>query len=143
MKKAYLGVDIGSISTKAVIIDAQKQIIASTYIWTEGSPIKALKQVLSNLKKQINLNEYKIVGVGTTGSARKLIGTILKANVVKNEITAHAIGTLSIYPDVRTIFEIGGQDSKIILINNKVVVDYAMNTLCAAGTGSFLSSQAK
>ena len=143
MKKAYLGVDIGSISTKAVIIDAQKQIIASTYIWTEGSPIKALKQVLSNLKKQINLNEYKIVGVGTTGSARKLIGTILKANVVKNEITAHAIGTLSIYPDVRTIFEIGGQDSKIILINNKVVVDYAMKTLCAAGTGSFLSSQAK
>ena len=84
-----------------------------------------------------------MVGVGTTGSARKLIGTILGANVIKNEITAHAIGTMSIYPEVRTIFEIGGQDSKIILIDNGIVTDYAMNTLCAAGTGSFLSSQAK
>ena len=87
--------------------------------------------------------EIKVRAVGTTGSARKLIGTILKAQVVKNEITAHAIGTLSKYPDTRTIFEIGGQDSKIILIENGIVVDYAMNTLCAAGTGSFLSSQAK
>ncbi len=67
----------------------------------------------------------------------KLIGTILGANVIKNEITAHAIGTMSIYPEVRTIFEIGGQDSKIILIDNGIVTDYAMNTLCAAGTGSF------
>ncbi len=65
------------------------------------------------------------------------------AQVVKNEITAHAVGTLSIYPDVRTIFEIGGQDSKIIIIQNGIVVDYAMNTLCAAGTGAFLSSQAQ
>ena len=70
-------------------------------------------------------------------------GTILNANLVKNEITAHAIGTLSRYPDVKTILEIGGQDSKIIIIRNGVVVDYAMNTLCAAGTGAFLSSQAK
>ena len=64
---------------------------------------------------------------------------MLNANVIKNEITAHAIGTLSLYPNVKTIFEIGGQDSKIILIENKIVVDYAMNTLCAAGTGAFLS----
>jgi predicted CoA-substrate-specific enzyme activase len=81
--------------------------------------------------------------VGTTGSARQLIGTILDAVVIKNEITAHAIGTITLYPDVKTIFEIGGQDSKIILIDNGIVIDYAMNTLCAAGTGSFLSSQAK
>lgn len=86
---------------------------------------------------------YKIIGVGTTGSARKLIGTMLGANIIKNEITAHAIGTTSSYPDIRTIIEIGGQDSKIILIKDGIVVDYAMNTLCAAGTGSFLSSQAK
>lgn len=83
------------------------------------------------------------MGVGTTGSARKLIGTMLDAVSIKNEITAHAIGTLSKYPDIKTILEIGGQDSKIILIDNKIVTDYAMNTLCAAGTGSFLSSQAK
>ncbi|MDD7150664.1 MAG: acyl-CoA dehydratase activase [Bacilli bacterium] len=143
MKKVYLGIDIGSISTKGVIIDEDNKILASSYLYTEGSPITASKRVVRELKSKINLSEYKVVGVGTTGSARKLIGTILGANVIKNEITAHAIGTMSIYPEVRTIFEIGGQDSKIILIDNGIVTDYAMNTLCAAGTGSFLSSQAK
>lgn len=143
MKKVYLGIDIGSISTKGVIIDEDNNILASSYLYTEGSPITASKRVIRELKNKIDLNKYRVVGVGTTGSARKLIGTILGANVIKNEITAHAIGTMSIYPDVRTIFEIGGQDSKIILIENGIVTDYAMNTLCAAGTGSFLSSQAK
>lgn len=143
MKKAYMGIDIGSISTKGVIIDEENNILASSYLYTEGSPITASKKVVKELKNRIDLNKYQVVGVGTTGSARKLIGTVLGANVIKNEITAHAIGTMSVYPDVRTIFEIGGQDSKIILINNGVVTDYAMNTLCAAGTGSFLSSQAK
>jgi predicted CoA-substrate-specific enzyme activase len=85
----------------------------------------------------------QVVAVGTTGSARKLIGTVLGAQIVKNEITAHAVGTMSRVPDVRTILEIGGQDSKIILLNNGIVTDYAMNTICAAGTGSFLMSQAK
>lgn len=143
MKKAYLGVDIGSISTKGVIIDSNNKIIASEYLYTEGSPINAVKRLISILSKKINKKEYIIVSVGTTGSARKLIGTMLGASVVKNEITAHAIGTSSLYPNVRTIFEIGGQDSKIILLNQGIVTDYAMNTLCAAGTGSFLSSQAK
>lgn len=83
------------------------------------------------------------MATGTTGSARKLVGAMLGATMVKNEITAHAVGTTTLYPDVRTILEIGGQDSKIILVENGVAVDYAMNTLCAAGTGSFLSSQAK
>lgn len=140
---AYLGIDIGSISTKGVIIDDNNKIIASNYIWTKGNPIDAVKMLINNLKKQINKDQYNIIGVGTTGSARKLIGTMLNANVIKNEITAHAIGTLSLYPNVRTIFEIGGQDSKIILLEDGIVVDYAMNTLCAAGTGAFLSSQAE
>ncbi len=143
MKKAYLGVDIGSISTKGVIIDKNNHIIASDYLWTEGNPINAVKRLLKSLEKQFKKDEYEIVAVGTTGSARKLIGVVLDATVVKNEITAHAVGTTTFYPDVRTIFEIGGQDSKIILVDDGIVVDYAMNTLCAAGTGSFLSSQAK
>ena len=143
MNKCYLGIDIGSISTKAVIIDSNNSIIASSYIWTKGNPIKAVKEILSILKSQIDSNKYKIVSVGTTGSARRLIGSMVGATTVKNEITAHAIGTISKYPDVKTILEIGGQDSKIILIEDKIVVDYAMNTLCAAGTGAFLSSQAK
>lgn len=143
MKKAYLGIDIGSISTKGVIIDENNNILADSYLYTEGNPINSSKKVIRELKNKINKDEYKIVGVGTTGSARKLIGTILGANTIKNEITAHAIGAMSINKDVKTIFEIGGQDSKIIIIDNGVVTDYAMNTLCAAGTGAFLSSQAK
>lgn len=143
MEKAYLGIDIGSISTKGVVIDENNNIIASSYLYTEANPIKATKKVVKELKQQLDLDKYKVVGLGTTGSARKLIGTILGANTIKNEITAHAIGAMSIHPDVKTIFEIGGQDSKIIIINNGIVTDYAMNTLCAAGTGSFLSSQAK
>ena len=142
MKKAYLGVDIGSISTKGVIIDSNNNILKSCYLWTEGSPIDAVKKVLNNLLDGLD-DEYKIVGVGTTGSARKLIGSILNASVIKNEITAHAIGTSTFHPDCKTIIEIGGQDSKIILLDDGIVVDYAMNTLCAAGTGAFLSSQAK
>ncbi len=138
----YLGVDIGSISTKGVIIDENNNIITSSYIWTEGNPVNAVKKLVNILKNNLD-KKYVVKGIGTTGSARKLIGLLLDANVVKNEIMAHAIGTLSIYPDVKTILEIGGQDSKIILLNNGIITDYAMNTLCAAGTGSFLSSQAK
>lgn len=143
MKKAYLGIDIGSISTKAVIIDCNNNILASEYIMTNANPVNAVKKLLKNLENKFDYKEYKIVSVGTTGSARKLIGRMLGANTIKNEITAHAVGTMTIHKDVRTILEIGGQDSKIILINNGIITDYAMNTLCASGTGAFLSSQAK
>lgn len=143
MNKLYMGIDIGSISTKGVIIDEFDNIIASSYLYTEGNPIKAVKNVVRNMRGEIDLDNYQVVSVGTTGSARKLIGTLLDASIIKNEITAHAVGTLRYYPNVRTIFEIGGQDSKITLVNNGVVTDYAMNTLCAAGTGAFIGSLAK
>lgn len=143
MNKCYLGIDVGSISTKGVIIDKDSNIIASGYIWTEGNPLKAVKELLKILKKEFDDKEYTIVGVGTTGSARRMVGAMVGAVTIKNEITAHAVGTISRYPDVKTILEIGGQDSKIIIISEGIVVDYAMNTLCAAGTGAFLSSQAK
>ena len=141
-KKAYLGIDIGSISTKGVIINENHEFLAECYLWTEGNPTEATKKVLTELQKNFNEDEYEIAASGTTGSARKLVGTMIGAQVVKNEITAHAVGTTTIHPDVRTILEIGGQDSKIICVENGVAVDYAMNTLCAAGTGAFLSSQA-
>ena len=143
MKKAYLGIDIGSISTKGVIIDEDKNILASIYLWTEGNPIGASKKVIASLGEMLDQDNYKVVAAGTTGSARKLVGAMCNASIVKNEITAHAVGTTTLHPDVRTILEIGGQDSKIICVENGVAVDYAMNTLCAAGTGSFLSSQAR
>lgn len=143
MEEAYLGIDIGSISTKGVIINKDKKILSSAYIWTEGDPVGAAKRLLKLLEKQFQADKYHIVATGTTGSARKLVGSVVGATIVKNEITAHAVGTTTFHPEVRTILEIGGQDSKIILVENGVAVDYAMNTLCAAGTGAFLSSQAK
>ncbi len=139
---ASLGIDVGSVSTKGVVLDSRGRIIAAEYLWTEGDPVSAAGKILLSLQKQLPAS-LSIRSVGTTGSARRLVGAMVEADVVKNEITAHAKGTLSRHPDVRTIIEIGGQDSKIILINDGIVVDYAMNTLCAAGTGAFLSSQAK
>lgn len=139
---AFLGIDIGSISTKGVIIDAKRNIIARTYLWTEGNPTDAARRVVADLGSQIDRSSVRVRAVGTTGSARRLVGAMCGATVVKNEITAHAVGTTFLHPDVRTILEIGGQDSKIICVENGIAVDYAMNTLCAAGTGAFLSSQA-
>lgn len=142
MKNAFYGIDVGSISTKGVIIDEDNNILAQDYLMTHGNPIDAVKRLTQSLESQFDKDQYRVMAVGTTGSARKLVGAITEASIVRNEITAHAIGTISIHPDVKTILEIGGQDSKIILIDDGVVVDYAMNTLCAAGTGAFLSSQA-
>ena len=138
-----MGIDVGSISTKGVIMTEDNRILCSGYIWTEGDPITAVKKLVGIMEGQFDKEKYRIVATGTTGSARKLTGAIVDATVVKNEITAHAVGITTFHPDVRTILEIGGQDSKIILIDHGVASDYAMNTLCAAGTGAFLSSQSR
>lgn len=142
MTEAYLGIDTGSISTKGVVIDADRTIIARSYLWTEGNPMQAARRVIEDLGGQIDHDFVRVMAVGTTGSARRLVGAMTEAAVIKNEITTHAVGTTFLHPDVRTIFEIGGQDSKIICVEGGIAVDYAMNTLCAAGTGAFLSSQA-
>ncbi len=143
MRDGYLGVDVGSISTKAVAIDESGRVLASSYLWTEGNPVGAVRRLLREIEPQTVSAGLRITSVGTTGSARELIGAMLSAQSVKNEITAHAMGTLSYRPDVATILEIGGQDSKIIVVRDGIPVDYAMNTLCAAGTGAFLSAQAR
>lgn len=137
----YLGIDVGSVSTNFAVIDVDKKVIDSLYIRTEGDPISAVKRGLREIQARL-LNEEAIKGVGTTGSARYLVGILVNASVVKNEIIAHAIGTLNFIPEVKTIIEIGGQDSKIIIIRDGIPVDFNMNTICAAGTGSFLDHQA-
>jgi len=139
--KTFLGIDVGSISTNLVLIDEKNNVLFSLYIRTEGDPISAIKKGLKLLKEKISENA-EIVGVGTTGSARQLAGVIIGADLIKNEITAHARGVAHFIPDVKTIIEIGGQDSKIIILENKVAVDFAMNLICAAGTGAFLDAQA-
>jgi len=138
----YLGVDVGSISTNLALIDEEGKVLSKVYLRTQGQPIEAIKKGMSMMEQSISLSSIQIKGVGTTGSGRVLAGTIVGADIVKNEITAQAVATLHINPEVRTIFEIGGQDSKIIILQNGIVVDFAMNTICAAGTGSFLDHQA-
>jgi len=130
--KTYLGIDVGSISTNLVLIDVKCQVLASLYIRTEGNPIGAVQRGLKELKKQIP-QEAEICGVGTTGSARYLTGVITGADLIKNEITAHAKGASFFIPDVKTVIEIGGQDSKIIILENGVAVDFAMNLICVKG----------
>jgi predicted CoA-substrate-specific enzyme activase len=137
----YLGVDVGSITTKAVAIDEKDRILAKVYLRNSGRPLEAIKDSIRLIKEQLG-NNLQVAGIGTTGSARHLAAYLLGADVVKNEITAHAVAVVDFLPEVRTIIEIGGQDSKIIILQEGVVVDFAMNTICAAGTGSFLDQQA-
>jgi predicted CoA-substrate-specific enzyme activase len=140
--KTFLGIDVGAVSTDLVLLDEYNNVVSDVYLRTQGQPIKMIKKGLSMIKEENQGISLEVIGVGTTGSGRVLAGAMAGADVVKNEITAHAIAALYINPDVRTIFEIGGQDSKIIILQNGVVVDFAMNTICAAGTGSFLDHQA-
>ncbi|MBU1627406.1 CoA activase, partial [bacterium] len=141
----HVGVDIGSISTNVAIIDDRGLLLSKSYLMTAGKPIEAVKKGLKDVSNELSslgIN-YRIKSAGTTGSGRYLIGEIIGADIVKNEITAQARAAAEIDPDVDTIFEIGGQDSKYVSLQKGVVVDFEMNKVCAAGTGSFLEEQAE
>jgi predicted CoA-substrate-specific enzyme activase len=141
--KGYVGIDVGSVTTKVVVIDEEGNPLGKpVYIRTQGQPIKAIQQGIAMVREDLPKN-IEIRGAGTTGSARYLAGVMIGADVIRNEITAHAVAALRFNPNVNTIIEIGGQDSKIIILRNGLVVDFAMNTVCAAGTGSFLDRQAE
>ena len=140
--EAFMGIDVGSISTNLVVMDKNKKILAKRYLMTAGRPIEAIKRGLREIGEEIG-QRVIIRGVGTTGSGRYLTADFTGADVVKNEITAQARAATHIDPLVDTIFEIGGQDSKYINLQDGVVVDFAMNKVCAAGTGSFLEEQAE
>jgi predicted CoA-substrate-specific enzyme activase len=140
--EAYLGLDVGSISTNLVLIDKNKRVLSKRYLMTAGRPIEAVRTGLQEIGAEIG-DRVEIKGVGTTGSGRYLTADFVGADLVRNEITAQATAAVHIDPAVDTIFEIGGQDSKYISIDNRVVVDFEMNKVCAAGTGSFLEEQAE
>jgi len=144
---AYLGLDIGSVSTNVVVLDEFGAVVHDVYLRTAGRPIEAVQQGLSEVQRLWG-DRLEIRGVGATGSGRELIAEFVGADVVNDEITAHKTGAIHISntlggEPVDTIFEIGGQDSKFISIENGVVTDFAMNEACAAGTGSFLEEQAE
>jgi predicted CoA-substrate-specific enzyme activase len=136
-----LGMDAGSTTTKAVLLDpATKGVVASHYTRTKGDPVAATRECLRALVEVVG--NRRIGLAGSTGSARELAGAYLGTEHVYNEISAHAAGAAHFDPDVDTIFEIGGQDSKYIYLRNGVPIDYAMNNACSAGTGSFLEESA-
>lgn len=137
---AYLGIDVGSVSTNIVLIDEEGNLIIKKYLPTLGKPIDAVKRGLDEINKEIL--EIQIKGVGVTGSGRYMIADFVGADIVKNEITAHAYGAINYDQSVDTIFEIGGQDSKYIRIKDGEIIDFEMNKACAAGTGSFIEEQA-
>jgi len=139
--EAYMGVDVGSVSTKFAVLGSNSELVTTLYMMTQGKPIEVVQQGLRQVEKKLP-HGFEICGVATTGSARYLAGVVLGADLVKNEITTHAVAALAYVPDVQTVLEIGGQDSKIIIIRDGVVIDFGMNTVCAAGTGSFLDHQA-
>jgi predicted CoA-substrate-specific enzyme activase len=144
---AYLGIDIGSVSTNLVVTNEQGQLLHEIYLRTQGRPIEVVQKGLQEIQELIG-DRLDIKGIGTTGSGRELIGELIGADTVNDEITAHKTGSTHVctmlgMEPVDTIFEIGGQDSKFIRLNKGVVVDFTMNEACAAGTGSFLEEQAE
>ncbi|MFW2331801.1 MAG: acyl-CoA dehydratase activase, partial [Nitrospinota bacterium] len=140
--KCFIGVDIGSLSTNVVAIDLDNNVIARRYLRTQSRPIEAVTRGLKEIGDEIK-DKVHVLGVGTTGSGRYMIADFIGADVVRNEITAQATASIYSNPEVDTIFEIGGQDSKYISVENQAVVDFEMNKVCAAGTGSFIEEQSE
>lgn len=143
----FLGIDIGSVTTKLAVIDSQGRVLKGIYTKTRARPIEVVKNGLREIERELGAI-VAIQGVGTTGSGRELIGKLVGADVINDEITAHKTGAIHISRlhsenKVDTIFDIGGQDSKFIALEDGVVVDFTMNEACAAGTGSFLEEQAE
>ena len=138
----YLGIDVGSISTNVVVIDDDGKLLSKQYLMTAGRPLEAVKEGLRRVDREIG-GRVTILGAGTTGSGRYLTADFIGADIVRNEITAQATAAAAIDPEVDTIFEIGGQDSKYISLKDGAIVDFMMNKVCAAGTGSFLEEQAE
>ena len=138
----YLGLDIGSLSTNVVLIDNDHRVVARRYLPTAGQPLEAIQKGITEIYNEVG-DDVIVVGAGSTGSGRYLTGDFIGADTIRNEITAQATAAIDYDPTVDTIFEIGGQDSKYINIENGVIVDFEMNKVCAAGTGSFLEEQAE
>ncbi len=138
----YLGVDVGSISTKVALVDEQGRLVSARYLYTAGRPLEAVREGLAHVAEEVS-EKVEVLAAGVTGSGRYLVADYIGADLVRNEITAQARAALALDAQVDTVFEIGGQDSKYIHLQDGVVDDFTMNKACAAGTGSFLEEQAQ
>ncbi len=141
----YLGIDVGSTSTKVLLMDDEEKVVADIYRRTAGDPLQATKNLFVAIQDLARRRRsgVKVLGVATTGSGRKLVGRVVGADLIVNEITAHLAGAMHVDPHVDTVFEVGGQDAKYIHARNGRIYDSNMNYVCAAGTGSFVEEQAK
>jgi predicted CoA-substrate-specific enzyme activase len=137
---AFLGIDLGSVSTDFALLSPDGRVLDGIYLPTRGRPIDVLREGLSLLASRHG-DRLRVRGLGTTGSGRHLAARLLGADLVRNEITAQLTGTLHVFPDADTVFEIGGQDAKYIRAERGRLKDFTMNKVCAAGTGSFLEEQ--
>lgn len=133
---------MGSLTTKVVAINRDAEVVFSRYLRNEGGPLESIQKGFQELQGDRNSKEMEVRGVGTTGSGRHLASVLIGGDIVKNEITAHAVAAHHLEPEARTVIDIGGQDSKIIFLKDGVSLGFNMNTVCAAGTGSFLDHQA-
>jgi len=136
----FLGLDVGSVSTNLAVRAAAGRVLLTDYRYTVGDPIQVTRAMLL---AALEGGRFDVHGVGVTGSGRNLVGSVVGADVKRTEIIAHFRGALGLRPACRTIIEIGGQDSKIICVRDGAVADFNMNSICAAGTGAFLDSQAR
>ncbi len=137
MKSVYLGIDGGSVSLKFALVDENGDVVSTAYLRNQG--------VIETVKKgmeQIQLDRHHIIGVGTTGSGRKFIGMLVGADIIETEILAHTLAALHYYPDLRTLMDIGGEDSKIMVVRDGILEDFRLNSVCGAGTGSLIDAVA-
>ena len=141
-QEVILGVDVGSVSTNFAIVDLEGVLLDCAYVKTQGRPVAAIEAGVAELAARHSC-PLRIVAAGTTGSGRYLAGHLLGADLVKNEIAAQLRAAVAFLPEVDTVLEIGGQDAKYIRAQHGVITDFAMNRVCAAGTGSFLEEQAE
>lgn len=139
--EAYLGLDVGSVSVNLVLLSRDFKVLQGIYLATRGRPVEVLNEGLSQIRERFG-DRLRILGVGSTGSGRHLAARMVGADAVHNEISAQMVSSLLFSPEVDTIFEIGGQDSKFISIRDGTLADFEMNKICAGGTGSFLEEQA-
>ena len=138
--EVFMGVDVGAASAKIALVNREGELVAGRYTLTQGDPLGTVRSMMTAMGRDV-AGRVRVLGVGATGSGRYFIGALVGADVVVNEISSQAKAALRIGPEVDTLIEIGGQDSKYVRFDRGTVVDFEMNKVCAAGTGSFLQEQ--
>lgn len=143
--RVFVGIDGGSTSSKAVMLDEQGNVVRKVYQLSKGNPIVDTKELLANLREQVEGAGAKltILGVGTTGYAKDILRDVLRADAAIVETVAHCESALHFYDNVDVVCDVGGQDIKIIILKNGKVKDFKLNTQCSAGNGYFLQSTAE